>query len=67
MCFVLTNAGFSVSMSADGSIVAFGGPADNSSLGAVWVFEFDVSAEGGEVAGDRLPCYFRSSHIHSSR
>jgi len=49
--------GVSVAVSGDGTIVAMGGPADNSGAGAVWVFgppptiHFSVSAPASATAG----------------
>jgi hypothetical protein len=36
--------GYSVSLSADGSTAIIGGPADNNSAGAAWVFVFDPAS-----------------------
>lgn len=47
--------GFSASISADARIIAFGGPYDNSSVGAVWIFEFDGQSYqqvGGKLVGE---------------
>lgn len=47
--------GTSVALSGDGNTAFVGGPADNSGLGAVWVFTRDISAnwiqEGAKLVG----------------
>ncbi len=35
------DAGYAVSLSADGSILAVGGPYDNNGVGATWLFRSD--------------------------
>jgi hypothetical protein len=35
----LPKLGFSVSLSSDGTILAAGGPGDNSGIGAIWIFQ----------------------------
>jgi PKD repeat protein len=48
------NQGTSVALSADGSVAAIGGPSDNTSVGAAWVFKRSGSTwsqDGGRLVG----------------
>lgn len=50
----LPSSGRSVSLSTDGRILAVGGPYDNQSIGATWIFEFDGSSyqqRGNKLVG----------------
>ncbi len=50
----MINQGYSVALSADGSTAIVGGPADNSSVGAAWIFVRSGSTwtqQGSKIAG----------------
>ena len=50
----MINQGYSVALSGDGSTAMVGGPADNSSMGAAWIFTRSGSTwtqQGSKIAG----------------
>ena len=46
--------GFRVSASSNGEVVAWGGPEDDSSLGGVWVAEYNTSTQNWQQLDDKL-------------
>ena len=47
-------SGWSVSLSGDGSILAVGGPVDNTGVGATWLFRYDSASGNYTQLGTKL-------------